>query len=100
MSTNAAAPPIRTAIPARLDRLPWTRFHTRMVAGLGTAWILDGLQITIASSVTGTLSKPGTLDMTSTDIGLIASVYLVGQLAGALYFGKLSDKLGRRRRLI
>ena len=67
---------------------------------LGAAWILDGLQITIASSVTGVLTQPDTLGMTSTQIGLIASVYLVGQLIGALYFGKKSDALGRSRLLI
>ena len=71
-----------------------------MVCGLGAAWILDGLQITIASSVTGVLTQSDTLGMTSTQIGLIASVYLVGQLIGALYFGKRSDALGRKRLLI
>jgi len=67
MSDSASlAVPIRSTIPARLDRLRWSPFHTRMVCGLGAAWILDGLQITIASSVTGQLTKPQTLDMTST----------------------------------
>ena len=95
-----AAKAIRSTIPARLDRLSWSPFHTRMVAGLGAAWILDGLQITIASSVTGELTKPQTLGMSSTEIGLIASIYLIGEMVGALFFGRLSDKLGRKRLLI
>ena len=101
MSTTAVEPTkIRSTIPARLDRLSWSPFHTRMVFGLGAAWILDGLQITIASSVTGVLSQPDTLDMNSTQIGLIASIYLIGEVVGALYFGKKSDKLGRKRLLM
>jgi hypothetical protein len=65
MSTAAVAAkrPIRSTIPARLDRLSWSPFHTRMVFGLGAAWILDGLQITISSSVTGVLTQPTTLGM-------------------------------------
>ncbi len=89
MSSVAEAPKtIRSTIPARLDRLSWSPFHTRMVAGLGAAWILDGLQITIASSVTGVLIQPDTLDMTSSQVGMIASVYLVGQVVGALVLRK------------
>ena len=100
MSTAAATGAIRSTIPARLDRLSWSPFHTRMVAGLGAAWILDGLQITISSSVVGVLQKPETLGMSSTEIGLIASIYLLGEVLGALVFGRMSDQLGRKRLLV
>jgi MFS family permease len=87
----------RTLIPARIDRLPWSRFHTRMVVALGVAWILDGLEITVASAVADTLTKPETLNMSSTFVGLLATVYLAGEVVGALFFGNLSDRLGRRK---
>jgi MFS family permease len=87
---------IRTLIPARIDRLPWSRFHTRLVIALGVAWVLDGLEITVASAVAGVLSTKQTLGMSSTAVGAIATVYLAGEVVGALGFGRLSDKLGRR----
>src|ERR1700735_4914512 len=88
--------PIRSTIPARLDRLRWSAFHTRLVLGLGTAWVLDGLSVTIASSVTGKLTAPNTLDLTTTEAASIGTVYLIGEVVGALVFGRLSDQLGRR----
>src|SRR3954463_4859716 len=101
--TTAAADPvaddrgtIRSTIPARIDRLPWSSFHTRLVVALGVAWILDGLEITVASAVADTLSQPETLGLSSTAVGFLATVYLAGEGVGALFFGRLSDKLGRR----
>src|SRR3954449_1057046 len=99
MATTREAPApgvIRSLIPARIDRLPWSPFHTRMVIALGVAWILDGLEITVASAVTDKLTQPDTLALSSTQAGLIATVYLIGEVVGALWFGHLSDKLGRR----
>jgi MFS family permease len=95
-STVAAGSPLRSTIPARIDRLPWSPFFTRMVAALGIAWILDGLEITIAATVASTLSDKAVLGMSSSAIGLVATVYLLGEVVGALVFGRLSDRLGRR----
>ena len=94
---RSAAGTIRSTIPARVDRLNWTPFHSRMVAALAVAWILDGLEITIASSIAGALTSKSTLGLSSTAVGAIATVYLAGEVVGALGFGKLSDQLGRRK---
>jgi len=87
---------IRSLIPARIDRLPWSRFHTHLVIALGVAWILDGLEITIASNVGPDLTQTSTLNMSAGSVADIASWYLIGEVIGALFFGQLSDKLGRR----
>ena len=87
---------VRSLIPARIDRLPWSSFHTRMVVALGVAWILDGLEIQVATAVGAVLNQRDTLNLSSTEVGLIATVYLVGEVVGALVFGRMSDKLGRR----
>ena len=97
VATKQQQQPIRSTIPARLDRLRWSPFHTRLVLGLGTAWILDGLEITVASSVTGKLTQANTLALSTTQASAIGTVYLVGEVVGALVFGRLSDKLGRRK---
>jgi len=100
MTTTREAPTpgvIRSLIPARIDRLPWSPFHTRMVIALGVAWILDGLEITVASAVVGQLTDANTLGLASWEAGLIATVYLVGEVVGALFFGRMSDKLGRKK---
>src|ERR1700751_4936622 len=96
-STEAtSSPSIRSLIPARIDRLPWSRFHTRMVMALGVAWILDGLEITIASNVGPELTQKATLNMSAGAVADIATWYLIGEVIGALFFGQLSDKLGRK----
>ena len=92
----AAGRTIRTLIPARIDRLPWSRFHTRVITALGVAWILDGLEITFASNMAVNLTDQRTLGISTRASADIASVYLVGEVVGALLFGRLSDRLGRK----
>jgi MFS family permease len=90
---NRDASPIRSLIPARLDRLGWSRFHPTMVVALGVAWVLDGLEIVIASNVTPLISKPQALNLSSSELAFaIGTIYLLGEVAGALFFGRLSDK--------
>src|SRR5438552_1463505 len=91
---------IRSLIPARIDRLTWAPFHTRMVLALGTAWVLDGLEITIAGAIGAVLTEESTLALSATQVGAIATVYLLGEVFGALFFGRLSDALGRKNLFI
>jgi MFS family permease len=95
-TTTGSPGGIRSLIPARIDRLPWSRFHTRLVTALGVAWVLDGLEITIAANVGPDLTHHNTLNMSAGAVSDIAWWYLIGQVVGALFFGRLSDKLGRR----
>jgi MFS family permease len=98
MSAAGSSTPrtIRSLVPARLDRLPWARFHWMIVVGLGVSWILDGLEIQIVSQ-NGYATE---FDMNSAEIGATGTVYLVGQVVGALFFGRLSDRLGRKKLFI
>jgi MFS family permease len=89
---------ITTDIPARLDRLPWARWHWMIVIGLGTVWILDGLEVTIVGSMSDALADPNTgLGMNSFQVGLAGAVYVAGACLGALFFGQLTDRLGRKK---
>ena len=86
-----------TDVPARLDRLPWARFHWLVIAALGITWILDGLEVTVVGSLSGVLADPRALGLSATEIGLSASAYIAGAVAGALLFGDLTDRFGRKR---
>lgn len=88
---------ITTNIPARLDRLTWSRFHALILAGLGTSWMLDGLEVTIIGAMGAVLTSPRTLGLTAPQLGATGSFYLAGAVLGALVFGWLTDRFGRRR---
>jgi MFS family permease len=94
MSAPSAA--IQTDIPARLDRLPWSRFHLLIVVALGITWVLDGLEVTIVGSIGPALQDRSALGLSAQDIGSLASCYVAGAVAGALFFGWLTDRFGRR----
>ncbi|MCQ4045317.1 MFS transporter [Streptantibioticus rubrisoli] len=90
---------ITTSVPARLDRLPWSRWHWMVVVGLGTVWILDGLEVTVVGNIASRLSEKGSgLAITSAQVtGVAAALYVAGACAGALFFGWLTDRYGRKR---
>jgi MFS family permease len=89
---------VKTNVPARLDRLPWSRFHWRVVFGLGIVWILDGLEVTIVGFLAPTLVSPGSgISFTNSDVALAQSIYVAGACAGALLFGQLTDRFGRKK---
>lgn len=87
----------RSDIPARLDRLPWSRWHWRVVIALGVAWVLDGLEVTLVGSIGSVLERSDTLALTAAQIGASGSLYIGGAVIGALVFGRLADRLGRKR---
>jgi MFS family permease len=88
---------IETDLPGRLDRLPWSKWHWRVVIALGVTWILDGLEVTLVGAVASVLGEPATLHLSERQIGAAASAYLFGAILGALIFGRLTDKLGRKK---
>jgi MFS family permease len=88
---------IETSIPFRLDSLRWSGFHTRVVLALGITWILDGLEVTLAGALSGALKESPTLNFTNLDVGFSNSAYLAGAVLGALGFGWLTDRIGRKK---
>lgn len=89
---------VRTCIPARLDRLPWSRWHWLIVSGLGITWVLDGLEVTLAGTIGGVLKS--SLHMSDSQVGQSATFYLIGAVLGALFFGWATDRLGRKKLFI
>jgi MFS family permease len=101
-ASPTSAPPrddrlIETSIPSRLDALTWSGFHTRVVLALGITWILDGLEVTLAGALSGALKESPTLHFSNFDVGLANSLYLAGAVLGAIGFGWLTDRIGRKK---
>src|SRR5215204_115001 len=95
---SAATHAVESRIPARMDRLPWARWHWLVVFALGITWILDGLEVTIVGNIAGRLAEPDSgLNLTEGQIGLAAGIYIAGACTGALFFSYLTDKYGRKR---
>src|ERR1700748_1726037 len=88
---------VETDIPARLDALHWSGFHTRVVVALGITWVLDGLEVTLAGSLAGALKQSPVMHFSNFDVGLANSLYLAGAVLGAVFFGWLTDRIGRKK---
>src|SRR6201985_3964052 len=88
---------VETDIPARLDALTWSAFHTRVVLALGITWILDGLEVTLAGALAGALKQSPAMHFSNFDVGLANSLYLTGAVLGAVFFGWLTDRIGRKK---
>ena len=98
MEAGAQTSTISTRIPGRLDRLPWAKFHWLIVIGLGTVWILDGLEVTIVGSISSRLTESGSgISIGAGQIGTAAACYVAGACSGALFFGQLTDRFGRKK---
>lgn len=101
MSASAQTNAITTQVPARLDRLPWSRFHWRVVVGLGGVWVLDGLEVTMVGNVSARLMEHNSgIALDPAQIGMAAAIYIAGACSGALFFGHLTDRFGRRNLFI
>ena len=100
MSASAQTKTISTHVPARLDRLPWSRFHWRVVVGLGGVWVLDGLEVTMVGNVSARLMEHNSgIALNAAQIGMAAAIYIAGACSGALFFGHLTDRFGRRNQI-
>lgn len=97
MSKASLGSIVESDIPAHLDALPWGRFQTLVVVALGVTWILDGLEVTLAGALAATLKEKSALGLSDADVGFASSAYLFGAVSGALFFGWLTDRLGRRK---
>jgi MFS family permease len=94
---EATSGTVRTRIPARMDRLPWSSWHWLVVLGLGTVWILDGLEVTIVGSIGARLTEKDALGLTTGQLGLTGTIYVLGAATGALFWGYLTDRFGRKK---